>query len=436
MARIAHLIREMQELGDLLAKCTRCGMCQAVCPLFSQTGHEGDVARGKLALLDGLAQHLLDNPEKTAERLNRCLLCGACERNCSSGVQVLEIFLKARAILAGYNGLPAAKKMMLRRLLTRPRTFDRVMAWAARHQHLFLKPAGGLLGASCGRIGPSYLTERHMAPLAAVPLHRRIDSLDTPAAAGGPRVAFFPGCLLDKVFPEAAMASLKVLRHFKAGIFMPKDQGCCGIPALAAGDEESFRRLVRHNMELFEGGAWEYLVTACATCTFTIKKIWPMMAAQFPAALRKRIVQLSERAIDISQLLVSIIGLPPEPPPDGNGIPITYHDPCHLNKSFGITVEPRRLIAANPVYRLVEMPLAGQCCGLGGSFSIDHYEISSAIGERKRQGVLASGCAVVATGCPACMLQLMDQLSKSGREIAVRHTVEIFAEGLPGGIQG
>ncbi len=430
MARIADLTKLMQQLDGLLAECARCGMCQAVCPLFAQTGHESDVARGKLALLDGLAQGLLDRPQKIAERLNRCLLCGSCERNCSSGVHALEIFLKARAILSGYNGLPAAKKLIFRRLLARPQLFDRVMAWAARHQGLLSKPTESQLGTSCARIGPAYLKNRHFSPLPAIPLHRRIPFLNTPAVAGGIRVAFFPGCLLDKVFPGVALSSLQALKHFHIGIFMPEGQGCCGIPALSAGDTESFHRLVRHNMALFETDDWDYLVTACATCTFTLKKIWPLMAAQFPAALEKRIHRLAEKTMDISQFFVSIVGLSPPKGGSEKGIPATYHDPCHLNKSFGITAEPRKMIAANPVYRLVEMPLAGQCCGMGGSFSIDHYDLSAAIGEQKRNNILVSGCNTVVTGCPACMLQLIDQLSKSGREIAVRHTIEIFAEGL------
>ena len=52
MKRLAGLIKELEEQ---LVVCMRCGMCQAVCPLFAETGREADVARGKIALLDGLA---------------------------------------------------------------------------------------------------------------------------------------------------------------------------------------------------------------------------------------------------------------------------------------------------------------------------------------------------------------------------------------------
>ncbi len=72
-----------------------------MCPLFAETGREADVARGKLALLDGLAQELFANPQGAQDRLTRCLLCGSCAANGPSGVKVLDIVIKARAIRAG-----------------------------------------------------------------------------------------------------------------------------------------------------------------------------------------------------------------------------------------------------------------------------------------------------------------------------------------------
>jgi glycolate oxidase iron-sulfur subunit len=66
----------------------------------------------------------------------------------------------------------------------------------------------------------------------------------------GLRVAFFTGCLIDKIFPNVAHASLKVLSHHKVGVVIPAGQGCCGIPALASGDRDSFTRLVDHNLAL------------------------------------------------------------------------------------------------------------------------------------------------------------------------------------------
>ena len=93
-----------------------------------------------------------------------------------------------------------------------------------------------------------------------------------------------------------------------------------------------------------------------------------------------------------------------------------------------MSVEPRSIINANPEYRLKEMPESDWCCGLGGSFNLQYYELSTNIGKLKRDNIKASGCSIVATGCPACMLQISDMLSQSGDTIVVKHPIEIYRE--------
>ncbi len=145
MIDFKKLIGLMHDLEDQLVVCMRCGMCQAVCPLYAQTGREVDVARGKLALLDGLLKEMFDNPKGVSEHLNKCLLCGSCAANCPSGVSVLEIFIKARAILTGYSGLSPAKKLILRGMLSHPKVFDRLTEWGAKFQTLFTRQVNDIV---------------------------------------------------------------------------------------------------------------------------------------------------------------------------------------------------------------------------------------------------------------------------------------------------
>ncbi len=430
MADMKELARLLRQLDDQLAVCMRCGMCQAVCPLYAETGREPDVARGKLALLDGLSRELFADPRGVAERLQRCLLCGSCAANCPSGVKVLDIFLQARAILAGYMGLSPAKKLLFRGLLARPELFDSLIEWGARLQKCFIRPVDDTLGTSCARLAPAALAGRHLKPLAPEPFHARMPCLDTQAGSSGLRVGFYVGCLIDKVFPQVAEAVLKVLAFHGVGVYLPQSQACCGMPAAAGGDLTAFRRLTAHNLELFDPDAFDVLVTACATCTATIRKIWPLLFAPGDPQRARRLRRLADKTMDIHRFLVHKIGLPKAAPSRDCGPPleVTYHDPCHLKKSLGVADEPRRCLAANPRVRLREMAQPDACCGLGGSFSLEHYHLSAAMGARKRDQVVATGCELVTTGCPACMLQLHDMLSRAGKAIRVRHVIEIYSE--------
>ncbi len=62
MPSLPALARLMKELEDQLVVCMRCGLCQAVCPLFAETGREADVARGKLALLTASSRRSCKTP--------------------------------------------------------------------------------------------------------------------------------------------------------------------------------------------------------------------------------------------------------------------------------------------------------------------------------------------------------------------------------------
>jgi glycolate oxidase iron-sulfur subunit len=342
---------------------------------------------------------------------------------------VLEIFIKARAILTGYLGLPPLKKAIFRGLLSKPEWFNTILAWGARFQGIFITPVDDLLGSSCSRFLSPLLRTRHFKALAPVPWHQQVPSLHTTPEVSGPKVAFFVGCILDKVFPPVAEAVLSILEHHGVGVYVAPDQACCGIPALSGGDTDTFDKLVRHNLKLLHSEPFDYLVTACATCTSTLKKMWPLMSLEYTATEKAQIAALADKTLDISQFLVDRVGLKPGGAEDGmEKVSLTYHDPCHLKKSLGIEAQPRALLRANPRYDLKEMAEADWCCGCGGSFNLQHYEVSAAIGRRKRENLVNTQCAVVATGCPACMLQLTDMLSQAGDRVQVKHVVEIYAE--------
>jgi glycolate oxidase iron-sulfur subunit len=421
------LARLMRELEDQLIVCMRCGMCQAVCPVFDQTGREADVARGKLALLSGLMEQMFDDPEGVYQRLNKCLLCGSCAANCPSGVRVQEIFLKARAILTGYIGLPPAKRLILRGMLAKPALFDRLTEWGAKFQKIVTRPVNDIVGTSCARVMSPLLQDRHFRTLATVPFHRQVPSVDRPAGRSGLRVAFFTGCLIDKLFPRIAHSALRVLDRLGVGVMLPENQGCCGIPALASGDLDTFNRLLAHNLSLFSGAPVDRLITACATCTSTIHEVWPTMAA---APHQRAAARLAARTMDINQFLVNEVGIDSLAGAAGKPRTVTYHDPCHLKKSLKVSAEPRAVITAAAGCRLEEMAQPDWCCGMGGSFNLQYYDISKRIGEKKAAQIQATGADTLATGCPACMLQIADMLSRAGAHIAVKHPVELLAEGL------
>jgi len=231
------------------------------------------------------------------------------------------------------------------------------------------------------------------------------------------------------MYTGIGQASLKVFNHHGVGVFLPADQACCGIPALASGDMDSYLTLVRENLDAFKGGSYDALVTPCASCTATIKEVWPMLSDRMSPSEQEAIRVMAEKTMDINAFLVDKLGLTP-PAPAADAVTVTVHDPCHLKKALGVSAQPRKLIAMNSKYVVKEMAGADVCCGCGGSFTLTHADMSAKIGQQKRDNIKNSGAQVVATGCPACMMQISDMLSRNGDSIRVKHPIEIYAESL------
>ncbi|SCM71937.1 (Fe-S)-binding protein [Desulfovibrio sp. 86] len=430
MSNLHELSQRLMALDDRITACMKCGMCQAVCPMYGASGMEADVARGKLALIDNLAHEMIQDPEAVSDKLGRCLLCGSCQAACPPGVQIMDVFMEARELVNAYLGLHPVKKMIFRALLPQPGLFNLAMRVGAPMQGLMFRSTGAPQGTVCAPMLNFMLGDRHMRPLAKKPLHVRHGALDERRQSGGIKVAFYPGCMGDKMYVDMAEACLKVLHHHNVAVFMPKGLTCCGIPALSSGDADGMVKQMKANLKALDGVDFDYILSPCGSCTSTIKELWPRYADRIGAAEKRKVDQLAAKAMDINAFLVDVLKVHPAEAPAGNATTVTYHDSCHLKKSLGVVSQPRAVMAANPAYKVVEMAEPDRCCGCGGSFNLFHYDYSRKIGQRKRDNVVASRAEVVAAGCPACMMQLEDVLSHNNDRVRVMHTVEIYAESL------
>lgn len=423
-----QLAKDFKALEEQLVICIRCGMCQSVCPVFEQTHREADVTRGKLALLTSLMDRIFDDPNGVNNRLNKCLLCGSCAANCPSGVNTLEIFIRARTILAGYLGLSPVKKIIFKRMLAKPEFFNSVVSFVKKFQPLIATKKSPIQGTSCARFNLPLVNNRHFLPLASKPFNKSkqgAPNLKHNNSDPKPiRITFFTGCLIDKILPQIAHAAVKIFQHHHLEFIIPENQGCCGIPALASGDKKTYESLVDHHLSIFNKTSFDYMITACATCTSTIEKLWPNIGRNKTAAER-----LSKKVLDINQFLVDVLHIKSTVTPSDTKHKVTYHDPCHLKKSLGIHTQPRSIIMSSG-HELIEMSEPDKCCGMGGSFNLFHYDLSNTIGKIKQESIVNTGCHTIATGCPACIMQISDILSKYNRDIEVKHPIELYADSL------
>ncbi len=413
---------EFRELAALF-KCNKCGSCTSVCPLYQNTVHEGMAARGKVALLEAVADGRLKAGESVRAKLEDCLLCGACATNCPSFVPTTDLFLEARAGLAKDLGLPVPIRMLLAALrspaLMSLGTPPLALLQRAGIPRIMLEQLGGLLPDAV-RAGL-----RSMPPAPLRSFRSQAEHLPTNGDGRRGTVGYFAGCFMNWGYAEAAMATRTMLTGMGFRVEAPAVV-CCGVPHRAYGDIEAARDLARKNIVALE--AYEHVVTDCASCGAALKEYRHLLKDD--PDYRERAEKFSRCAADISEFLVKH----EFPKPEGH-IPlrVTYHDPCHLVRGQGIKSQPREILKAIPGVEYVEMQGADVCCGAAGSFCVTHPALSESVGRDKADHVIATKADVVVSGCPSCLTQLRAMLAAKGSKIKVMHPMELLAASCKAG---
>jgi glycolate oxidase iron-sulfur subunit len=207
-------------------------------------------------------------------------------------------------------------------------------------------------------------------------------------------------------------------------IFIPEDQGCCGLPAFSSGDRATVEKLSKKNVAAFSKREPDFIVTACASCNAGIGRYYRELGPDYE--------RFAEKVIDIHPFLVQqgLLEKLADLPKGKVLQKVTYHDPCHL-RNQGITKEPRQVLENLPSVHFVEMEGSDRCCGLGGTFSVYHYDTSMKIGSKKVAGIKKSEADLVASACPGCIMQLQDVISHAGLPQKSIHVLELIARDLP-----
>ena len=138
---------------------------------------------------------------------------------------------------------------------------------------------------------------------------------------------------------------------------------------------------------------------------------------------------LAQRVKHISEFVEQSPVQPAMAPAVSSQRSVTYHSSCHL-RAAGVTKEPRAILKRLPGVQFVEMPDADRCAGGAGTYLVKDFDTSQRIVARKRQAVESSGAKLVATSCPACMIQLRTGLPAG---VEVKHIAQVLQESYEAG---
>jgi len=425
-------MNNLKELSKNASQCVKCGTCLAHCPIYAETLSEPTTARGKLSLIESLASGNIQFTKELNNLLFSCLICNTCGENCPNDVKVGEILLEARRELIDYRGLPITKKFLFRHLLNSIHALPLYLQAGSLIQGLLLKKIPKESGLQL-RFSLPFLDKKRLIPALAKNFFCDCHSPIAQANPAKKRVGYFVGCATNYLFPHIGEATLRILNKYGVSVSIPSDQKCCGLIAFGSGDWQSTQKLALSNIEAFEQLNLDTIVTTCASCAATLKTFYPTLFKNADDETKKMVERFSHKIMDISQFLTQEIGitskLKKHTLKKGNLLRITYHDPCHLNRTLGITQEPREILKSLSNLEFVEMKDASRCCGMGGTFNITHYDLSMDILKHKLDTLEIMGVEMIATGCSGCISQFMDGIHQRGLKTRVVHIVEALEIG-------
>lgn len=411
---------------DEISRCNRCGFCQVACPIFRATGHEAGVARGRVALLRALIEKRLDWNEELKEPLFNCLLCGACTANCFPGVATADLMVEARSEYLERVGRDKLHRLLFNHLLPYPKR----LRMATRAAGLSLKTGLSDVARALGLLrafGRDFPRAQRIVKRLPEQAFRDKFPPGVLEGQGELRIGFFVGCGIDALCPDAAQATLNILRTLGRTVEI-LENCCCGLPAMTYGDRAAAQRMAEKNLDLLESREFDAIVTDCSSCASFLKKYPTLFDEGDPR--RERAAAQAARIRDLVELLPKPAPLPDIPP--GEKVVVTYHDPCHAVRGQGLVREPRELLRSLPGIEYRELPEADWCCGGAGSYAVYHYDLSLQVLDRKLDNVRRTGAQLLVTSCPACIIHLSFGVHRRGLPVRVCHIAELAAAcGVP-----
>ncbi len=410
-----NLLTEISFRTEELDKCVNCGLCQAVCPTFLVKGGEGLTARGKIMLLKELLDGSVEPSGSIADLFDDCLTCYACQSVCPADVRTQRLWTTARQDMAGQSISGKMKHVGLAWTIGRPKLFD-----------FEVQLAGSIVGFEQSEHTRARLGKWSLPIFRGAPYLRRLADEYPATGKEVGSVGMLLGCSVNLSTPWIADATIKLLNAAGWRVIIPKNQVCCGAPAINNACWDIARKLARMNMTVFNRLGVDRIISADGTCANAFAYDYLELFREDDESLAEA-VNLARITADLGTLLAEAL--------DDDRLKfrkcdrvVTLHDSCHV-EHVGEGSRWRDLLNAVEGLEIKELTDSDHCCGFGGSYAFFHNYTSFKIAKRKIERVVETGAGEVLVASPGCMLRLQSVVNnKAGRSVVVRHVAELLTE--------
>jgi glycolate oxidase iron-sulfur subunit len=404
------------------------------CPTYGRTRDEGDSPRGRIALMQALAEGRLAPGGRLDFHLDRCLACRACERVCPSQVRYGQLIDAARAYGAPRRRPGRLARWLQDGVIPDRRRLGRIARLLRLYQRSGLRRVARLSGLL--RLTG---TRRLDVLLPEIPPVPRWRPYYPPVEPRHGDVALFTGCIGSVLDRDALEAAITLVNACGYGVHVPEDQTCCGALHLHGGDPGQAAALARRNLDAFDAlrgddngkaAGIDAVLYSASGCGATLVEYgtWPAVAGiaspgRFTAPVLD-VCSFLERSGGLARLSFAPLNAP-----------VAVHAPCTLRNVVRAAEVPDRLLGRIPGLTVLPLPANGRCCGAAGSYLLTQPAMADALRDDTIRTFRESGAEILLSSNIGCALQLSAGLLDEGARgaqprIVVLHPVTLLARQL------
>lgn len=211
-------------------RCTNCGNCRIVCPVFKVTGEEIYSTRGRINLIKGYLNNELQPTNELREKLFICLDCRQCLKFCPADVGYYDIMKSAKSRIITKNKTFHIKRSVLEGLFSyKSGVSDLYFIILRKSRKLFFKKEslnyfGKIIFKFTGLNFSVRIPEIPQKNFFNMKIRHELKN------DRGIRIALFTGCGGKHIYPGTADNFVNILRSNGIETLIPKAQVCCGKP--------------------------------------------------------------------------------------------------------------------------------------------------------------------------------------------------------------
>jgi L-lactate dehydrogenase complex protein LldE len=241
-------------------------------------------------------------------------------------------------------------------------------------------------------------------------------------------VALFVPCYVDQMYPDVAIATLELLERLGVDVTFPPGQTCCGQPMANTGCNDEAAPVARRWVELFAD--YDAIVCPSGSCTAMVRHHYAEYFADDDPAYQ----QVQSRTFELCEYLhdeLKITNLDSHFPHR-----VSLHQSCHGLRELRLgasseSMQPRENKVRNVMnlvagIQWVSPARTDECCGFGGTFSVNEADVSAAMGRDRIADHVQAGSEVIASADMSCLMHLQGLIRREKNKISVMHVAQIM----------